>query len=115
MPTEFRWAGWRRCAMRYASPATGSPRGGCCATTCTNTTHPLLKERPQATILRLPDAQTMATHVPPAREQTTTVPPLSTTGGQPVSVVHVTAEYYPYARTGGLAEAVSGLARFQKA
>jgi starch synthase len=36
-------------------------------------------------------------------------------GGQPVSVVHVTAEYYPYARTGGLAEAVSGLARFQKA
>ena len=32
-------------------------------------------------------------------------------GGEPVSVVHVTAEYFPYARTGGLAEAVSGLAQ----
>jgi starch synthase len=30
-------------------------------------------------------------------------------------VVHVTAEYYPYARIGGLAEAVSGLANFQRA
>jgi starch synthase len=41
------------------------------------------------------------------------VSPLRTASGQAVSVVHVTAEYYPYARTGGLAEAVSGLARFQ--
>jgi starch synthase len=30
-------------------------------------------------------------------------------------VVHVSAEYFPYARTGGLAEAVSGLANFQLA
>lgn len=29
------------------------------------------------------------------------------------TVVHLTAEYYPYARTGGLAEAVAGLATFQ--
>jgi starch synthase len=36
-------------------------------------------------------------------------------GGEPVSIVHVTAEYYPYARTGGLAEAVAGLANFQHA
>src|SRR3954462_563580 len=43
------------------------------------------------------------------------VSPLRTASGQAVSVVHVTAEYYPYARTGGLAEAVSGLARFQNA
>ena len=28
--------------------------------------------------------------------------------GEPVTVVHLTAEYFPYARTGGLAEAVSG-------
>jgi len=35
--------------------------------------------------------------------------------GRPVTVVHVTAEYSPYARTGGLAEAVSGLAAFQQA
>jgi starch synthase len=42
-------------------------------------------------------------------------PPLADAGGQPVTVVHITAEYYPYARTGGLAEAVNGLATFQKA
>jgi starch synthase len=36
-------------------------------------------------------------------------------GSEPVSVVHVTAEYFPYARTGGLAEAVAGLANFQHA
>ena len=36
-------------------------------------------------------------------------------GGERVSVVHVTAEYFPYARTGGLAEAVAGLAAFQQA
>ena len=51
----------------------------------------------------------------PAREPVTSTPPLLNTGGHPVSVVHVTAEYFPYARTGGLAEAVSGLANFQKA
>jgi starch synthase len=33
--------------------------------------------------------------------------------GTPIEVVHLTAEYFPYARTGGLAEAVGGLARFQ--
>ena len=36
-------------------------------------------------------------------------------GGEHVSIVHVTAEYFPYARTGGLAEAVAGLAAFQHA
>ncbi len=41
--------------------------------------------------------------------------PLIHRTGQPVTVVHVTAEYFPFARTGGLAEAVSGLAGFQKA
>jgi starch synthase len=40
---------------------------------------------------------------------------LTAQGGEPVSIVHVTAEYYPYARTGGLAEAVAGLADFQHA
>lgn len=32
---------------------------------------------------------------------------------RPRTIVHLTAEYYPYARTGGLAEAVAGLASFQ--
>lgn len=40
-------------------------------------------------------------------------PGLSTGSGAPVTVVHLSAEYYPYARSGGLAEAVSTLARFQ--
>ncbi|HWB41124.1 MAG TPA: glycogen synthase GlgA [Gemmatimonadales bacterium] len=40
---------------------------------------------------------------------------LSPRGGESVSVVHLTAEYFPYARTGGLAEAVAGLANFQHA
>src|SRR3954471_921965 len=57
----------------------------------------------------------MATVRPPEREGIASPPPLRTSGGQPVSVVHVTAEYYPYARTGGMAEAVSGLANFQRA
>ena len=33
--------------------------------------------------------------------------------GPPVSVVHLTAEYLPYARTGGLGEAVRGIAHYQ--
>src|ERR671929_1743562 len=57
----------------------------------------------------------MATLHDTALAPTSAAPRLTTPTGQPVSVVHVTAEYYPYARTGGLAEAVSGLARFQKA
>jgi starch synthase len=57
----------------------------------------------------------MATLHQPARDPAGSLPPLRTAGGQPVSVVHVTAEYYPYARTGGMAEAVSGLANFQRA
>jgi starch synthase len=39
-------------------------------------------------------------------------PPLRIADGTPVTVVHLTAEYFPYARTGGLAEAANGLARF---
>ena len=57
----------------------------------------------------------MATVHEPARAPADVRPPLTTAAGEPVSVVHVTAEYFPYARTGGLAEAVSGLAHFQRA
>jgi starch synthase len=38
---------------------------------------------------------------------------LRNSAGDAVTVVHVAAEYYPYARSGGLAEAVANLARFQ--
>jgi len=41
--------------------------------------------------------------------------PILTPRGEAVSIVHLTAEYAPYARTGGLAEAVMGLASFQQA
>ncbi len=58
----------------------------------------------------------MATvHEPVPHGRRSVRPPLTAAGGEPVSVVHLTAEYFPYARTGGLAEAVSGLAAFQRA
>ncbi len=41
--------------------------------------------------------------------------PLLSPDHRPVSVVHLTAEYTPYARTGGLGEAVRGLAEIQHA
>src|SRR5882724_10674690 len=44
-----------------------------------------------------------------------TAAPIVTPRGEPVSIVHLCAEYFPYARTGGLAEAVMGLASFQAA
>ncbi|CAN5766964.1 glycogen synthase GlgA [soil metagenome] len=40
---------------------------------------------------------------------------LTPRGDETVSIVHLMAEYFPYARTGGLAEAVAGLAAFQHA
>jgi starch synthase len=57
----------------------------------------------------------MPTTREPARTPSGVTPPLLTSSGQPVSVVHVAAEYYPFARIGGMAEAVSGLAAFQRA
>ena len=38
---------------------------------------------------------------------------LTTPDDRPVTVVHVAAEYYPFARSGGLAEAVANLAKYQ--
>lgn len=49
----------------------------------------------------------------PGREAAPLTTPLPGPGGGEVTVVHLTAEYVPFARTGGLAEAVNGLARFQ--
>ena len=43
-------------------------------------------------------------------DSTLSLPPVD---GAPPTVVHVSAEYYPYARTGGLAEAAWGLHRYQ--
>ena len=41
--------------------------------------------------------------------------PLGSVDGVPVGIVHLAAEYDSLARTGGLAEAVSGLASYQAA
>ncbi len=57
------------------------------------------------TIPQSPDAAPRAWARRPA-------PPLRMPDGTPVTVVHLTAEYFPFARTGGLAEAANGLARF---
>src|SRR5256885_16315272 len=58
----------------------------------------------------------------PGRRRTTrprriagTTPRPQTPEGQRIGVAHLTAEYWPFARTGGLGEAVSGLATFQAA
>src|SRR5213076_2639577 len=42
-------------------------------------------------------------------------PPAPTPAAERIGVVHLTAEYWPFARTGGLGEAVSGLASLQAA
>ncbi len=57
----------------------------------------------------------MATLHQPGQAPASPAPLLRSQGGEPVTVVHLTAEYLPYARTGGLAEAVSCLAAFQRA
>src|SRR5215208_3639993 len=42
-------------------------------------------------------------------------PPLAARDGSPASVVHLVAELAPYARTGGMGEAVASLAKYQAA
>ncbi|MEO7965381.1 MAG: glycogen/starch synthase, partial [Gemmatimonadaceae bacterium] len=53
----------------------------------------------------MPEVAKAAESAPRARTY-----PLVTTDGQPVSIVHLTAELAPFARTGGLGEAVANLA-----
>lgn len=58
---------------------------------------------------RRPDRRPKQAVTPIARPS-----PLRSPSGDPVTVVHLAAEYVPFVRTGGLAEAVAGLARFQR-
>src|SRR5437763_16995577 len=46
---------------------------------------------------------------------TPTPPPLTLPDGRRVRVIHLVAELSPFARSGGLAEAVASLARFEAA
>lgn len=50
-----------------------------------------------------------------ARSSSTRKRTAAMAAGNDIRVVHLAAEYWPFARTGGLAEAVSGLASFQAA
>lgn len=49
----------------------------------------------------------------PQRRRVRTNTPRQSSGTEPLQVVHITAEYWPFARTGGLGEAVAGLADSQ--
>src|SRR5713226_4358098 len=51
----------------------------------------------------------------PRRAATAAAPRPQIAPDERIGVAHLTAEYWPFARTGGLGEAVSGLARFQAA
>ncbi|MDB4877759.1 MAG: glgA [Gemmatimonadetes bacterium] len=65
--------------------------------------------RPAAPVISL-------TSAPPAVPAAPTTPsPLQTADGRDACVVHVVAELAPFARSGGLGEAVNSLARFQSA
>lgn len=57
----------------------------------------------------------MARARPTVKRQSASRSPLQTVRGDDVDVVHFVAEYGSFARTGGLAEAVSSLSRFQAA
>src|SRR6266550_5165968 len=51
----------------------------------------------------------------PRRAATAAAPRPQIAPDERIGVAHLTAEYWPFARTGGLGEAVSGLATFQAA
>ncbi len=59
---------------------------------------------------REPDTAAARRAAAAARQETA-----PSTAGERLGVAHLTAEYWPFARTGGLGEAVSGLATFQAA
>ena len=64
-----------------------------------------------------PSLEEMSSTLRPPGEGTASppVPPLQSGDGRAVSVVHLVAELAPFARTGGLGEAVASLARHQLA
>ena len=70
--------------------------------------------REQATTTRAPKPARARTRSRP-KAGPVAAPPAPTPAAERIGVVHLTAEYWPFARTGGLGEAVSGLATFQAA
>src|SRR3989441_10539305 len=73
-----------------------------------------MTERKQATTTRAPKpVRTRARTHPKAGP--VAAPRAPTPAAERIGVVHLTAEYWPFARTGGLGGAVSGLASFHAA
>src|SRR5438046_4695147 len=117
--------------MRCAWRAGTSPPSVWCGNTRPSTTSPRSRVSSRATIRRLREPGPLSgrehattTRAPkPARARTrsrpkagpVTTPPAPTPAAERIGVVHLTAEYWPFARTGGLGAAVSGLATFQAA
>ncbi len=73
-----------------------------------------MKAEPETTT-GLPQPIATRTKLRRHKEPVAGPPRLRAGGGEPTGVVHLTAEYWPLARTGGLGEAVAGLATFQAA
>jgi starch synthase len=75
------------------------------------------KKAPTRRAKKVPPSQPAPNEIDDAAAEPapTPAPPLLTADGRPVSVVHIVAELAPYARTGGLGEAVASLATFQAA
>jgi len=74
-------------------------------------TTPATKRKPRAK----KTAKKKAAPAPDAPTVAVPVAPLTRPDGTPAAVVHLAAELSPYARTGGLGEAVSSLAKYQAA
>src|SRR2546430_17216951 len=71
--------------------------------------------REEHAAVRQSKATTAGSTVPRRSGAPVVAPRTPTRVEAPVGVVHLTAELWPFARTGGLGEAVSGLARCQAA
>src|SRR5262245_51119354 len=105
----FPSAGSIACATRSESPRADSPPAAWSSSTRNVPTYRRSVETVSATTHRSAES---ADRRSLERGQDSA---LSNARGEPVTVVHVSAEYYPYARSGGLAEAVANLARYQSA
>src|SRR2546429_5269070 len=71
-----------------------------------------LSGREQATTTRAPKPARARTRSRP-KAGPVAAPPAPTPAAERIGVVHLTAEYWPFARTGGVGEAVWGLGTFQ--
>src|SRR5438552_17915622 len=118
MPCAKRARGSRRSAWcGNTSPSTTSPH-------CRASSRPMIRRRPEqggveanmgATTPAPKSRRRSHAAAHPQRSAAAPAPRLHVPPAQRIGVAHLTAEYWPFARTGGLGEAVSGLATCQAA